>query len=79
MKKRDLNDLRKKSIEELVKKVESLKSEMLETKAKVKAGKEKNLKKAKNLKVDISQIQTIIRQKQITEKNDIKKEKEVKK
>jgi len=61
MKKNELNLLKKKSIEELSKIVSEKKNELLKVVASMKAGKEKNLKKAKNLKIYIAKVMTVIR------------------
>ncbi|MFV1917271.1 MAG: 50S ribosomal protein L29 [Patescibacteria group bacterium] len=68
MKKNDLNKQRSKSLKELGKLVEDKKLDLIKTKAKTVASREKNLKKAKNLKHDIAQILTIIKESQLVEK-----------
>lgn len=68
MKKKDLTDLRNKEINELEKLLSKKRNELINTYAKIKAGQEKNLKKAKNIKRDIAQILTIIREKELLEK-----------
>lgn len=68
MKKNDLNKSRSKSLKELGKLVEDKKLDLIKTKAKTAASREKNLKKAKNLKYDIAQILTIIKESQLIEK-----------
>ncbi len=68
MKKKDLTDLRNKKINELEKLLSKKRNELINTYAKIKAGQEKNLKKAKNMRRDIAQILTIIREKELLEK-----------
>lgn len=65
MKKKDLTDLRNKKINELEKLLSKKRNELINTYAKIKAGQEKNLKKAKNIRCDIAQILTIIREKEL--------------
>ncbi len=74
MKKKDLKDLRNKEIVDLNKIVVKKRQESIMAHAKMKTGQEKKVKKVKNLKREIAQILTIIREKQILEK-----EKKVKK
>ena len=70
MKKKDLKDLRTKKIAELDKLVIKKKQESVMASAKMKTGQEKKIKKVKNLKHEIAQILTIIREKQILEKKE---------
>lgn len=70
MKKKDLTDLRNKKINELEKLLSKKRNELINTYAKIKAGQEKNLKKAKNIRRDIAQILTIIREKELLKKED---------
>ncbi len=74
MKKKDLKDLRNKEIVDLNKIVVKKRQESIMAHAKMKTGQEKKVKKVKNLKREIAQILTIIREKQILER-----EKKVKK
>lgn len=67
MKKKDLKNLRDKSKNELKATVYKRKNELVATYAKIKAGQETNLKKAKNLRRDIAQILTVIREKETSE------------
>lgn len=67
MKKKDLQALKSKSIKELRKMVLDKKKEANEAFIKTKAGQEKNLKKVKNLRKDIAQILTLIKEKEIIE------------
>ncbi len=59
MKKKELEVLKEKSKEELLKLVEEKKNESLNLIGKMYAGKEKNLKKSKALRRDIAQILTL--------------------
>lgn len=68
MKKNELLKLRGKVKEELKDLAEVKKLEFLKVKANIKAKREKNLKKAKILRHDISQVLTIIKEKELMEK-----------
>jgi ribosomal protein L29 len=68
MKKKDLTDLRNKKTNELEKLLSKKRNELINTYAKIKAGQEKNLKKAKNIRRDVAQILTIIREKELLKK-----------
>jgi ribosomal protein L29 len=68
MKKKDLMDLRKKDINDLFKMVSDKKTDLIKVKTQLSVGKEKNLKKAKNINHDLSQIKTLIREKKLMEK-----------
>ena len=76
MKKEELTNLRTKTISELVKMSVERKNEAEVVYAKIKVGQEKNVKKAFNLRKELAQILTILREKEITEqaKEEIKKE-----
>lgn len=74
MKTKELRDLRTKDLKEIEKLVITKKLELIRGKAEGKVGKEKNLKKAKNLRRDISQLLTVIREKEIIE-DDLNKKK----
>lgn len=65
MKKKDLTDLRNKKTSELEKLLAKKRHELINANAKIKAGQEKNLKKAKNIRRDVAQILTIIREKKL--------------
>lgn len=67
MKKKDLKSLRTKDIKELKKMVETKRSEAANSHVKRLAGQEKNLKKVKNLRREIAQLLTIIKEKELTE------------
>lgn len=65
MKKKDIQDLRNKKIVELDKIVIKKRQESIMADVKTRTGQEKKIKKVKNLKREIAQILTIIREKQI--------------
>lgn len=73
MKKKDLQSLKVKSLEELKKLVSEKKIEAENAKLKVMAGQEKDLKVRKNLRIEIARILTLIRQKSIVESMEEKK------
>ena len=64
MKKNDIADLRKKELKELEKMLEDKNMQMYKARTDVKTGKEKNLKKAKNIKREIALIATLVREKE---------------
>lgn len=61
MKKKDLKSYNLKKLDELLKEVETLRLDFKKTRLNIVSGREKNLKKAKNINKKISQIMTIIR------------------
>jgi len=75
MKKKDLQDLRNKKIIDLDKIVAKKRQESILAHAKMKTGQEKKIKKVKNLRREIAQVLTIIREKQILEKEEEKETK----
>ena len=68
MKKKELYNLKSKPTEELRKIVLEKKTKLSMVKADIIASREKNLKAAKNLRHELGQILTIIRQKEIIDK-----------
>ncbi|MCH7729924.1 50S ribosomal protein L29 [Patescibacteria group bacterium] len=74
MKKNDLNSLRAKTVAELRKEAAKRQVELSSFYAKIKAGQEKNLKRAKNARRDLAQILTLIRQKELLEQRAENKE-----
>ncbi|BCX14540.1 MAG: hypothetical protein KatS3mg088_223 [Patescibacteria group bacterium] len=74
MKKKDLQLLRKKQLPEIIALVQKKKEELIFSYAKIKAGKLKNTSVLKNLRRDIAQILTLIKEKEIFEKSSKKKE-----
>ena len=75
MKTRELTSLRKKSLDEIKSLLEQKKLEAVESFAKMKAGQEKNLKRAKNLKREIAQIMTVFQEYNLSKKLDEKSNK----
>lgn len=79
MKKKELTDIKGKSIKDLNKLVFTKKLEAKKSKMNTVAGKVKNLREFKNIRRDIAQILTVIKEKQIFDmikevKGDNKKE-----
>ena len=68
MKKRELVKYREKSISAMEKELAKLKTEVAKAYSERKAGKDQDLKKAKNLRHEIAQIMTLINEKKITKK-----------
>lgn len=62
-----IGDYRAKTKTELTSLLEDKKKDMLKVQAELLGQKEKNLKKAKQLRLEIAQISTIIREKEIVE------------
>lgn len=77
MKKKELAKLQEKSVAELKKSVAELSVKKISKMANLTVGREKNFKVAKNIKHDIAQIMTVIRQKQLAEKKDEKAQKKL--
>ena len=63
MKSKELKDLKPKKKEELMKMVIEKKKELVNIVGRIYAGREKNLKKAKNLRREVAQILTIMNMK----------------
>ena len=74
MKKKDLDSIRGKTVEELNKTANEKRNEITLTYAKIKAGQEKNTSKIKSLKRDLAQIMTIARENEIIEASKPKEE-----
>ena len=70
MKKRELQSLATKTKEELKKLADEKELELLKVVANLKASKEKNLKKAKNVKRDLAQVMTKLREKEIIQEEE---------
>ena len=70
MKKKDIISLRSKGAGELAKLVGQMRLEIVKTKVNISASKEKNLKKVKNLRHDLAQTLSLMREKQIVEKSE---------
>jgi ribosomal protein L29 len=78
MKKKDLTEMKSKTLAELRKVAVQKRVEANNAGMKISAGKEKNLKSFKNLRREIAQILTIIKEKEIVEKLQPGKEKTLK-
>lgn len=76
MKTKDKTVLRGKSLEELRKLVAEKKVEAENIKVKVLSGQEKNLKAFSSLRIEIARLLTLIREKEIVEKIQVKKSEE---
>lgn len=74
MKKQDIQSLQEKSLDDLKKLVSQKKQEILKVQAEASVGKHKNVKIVWNLRRDLAQINTILRQKEILE-STVKEEK----
>jgi len=72
MKKRELADIRKKTLKDLIKQVDKRCADLLKEKINISAGKSKNIKKVRSLKQDVAQILTVIREKELIEELDRK-------
>ena len=79
MKKKELESLRKKDVKELNKMLEEKKREYLLSYSQVKAGQEKDTSKPTNIRKDVAQILTTIKEKEIITITELKGEKEVNK
>ncbi|MEK7526313.1 MAG: 50S ribosomal protein L29 [Patescibacteria group bacterium] len=64
MKKKELEQLRQKSVEELVSQSEDMKKQISLDYMKIRVGQEKNLKLVKNAKKNLAQTLTVLSQKQ---------------
>jgi len=71
MNKKNLALARKKTIDELKKSVSEKSKKILIGSVRMSVGKEKNLKKVKNLKIEVAQLLTIIREKQLADSKKI--------
>jgi large subunit ribosomal protein L29 len=70
MKKKDLQEKRKVDVKDLYKLVQEKKLKSLKIKGEMKVGKAKNLKESANLRREISQLMTIIKEKEIAAKEE---------
>ena len=75
MKRKQLDDQKSKDVNFLNKLIAENKIELQKVQAEIRAGKEKNLKKAKNLRTDISQLLSILKEKEILERETNKSQK----
>lgn len=67
MKRRELADVRKSETKDLSSKVKEKKLELAKTRVKIVSGEEKNVKKLANLKKEIAQLLTILKEKELVE------------
>lgn len=74
MKKKDFVALRAKKTGELKDNIRERKNELIQTMGKIKAGEEKNLKKPHNLRLEIARMLSMVREKEILEKETRKEE-----
>lgn len=74
MKKEEVKNLRNKLTKDFVKMLSEKKRELTNVQASIYAGKEKNIKKARNLRVEIAEILTIKREKELMESETKKEE-----
>lgn len=72
MKKKELAELRVKEVKELNKLAEDREAEMKKIIPELGIGKEKNLKKVKNLRREIAQVLTIIKEMEIIQRKETK-------
>jgi len=63
MKKREIKELRVQSVEVLEKKLAELRKKQLEAAVNISAGRERNVRTAKNLRREIAQVMTVINEK----------------
>jgi len=68
MKKKDYREFKTKETAELEKALAGKRTDLAKTVPSLRSGKEKNLKKAKNLRREIAQILTLIREKEIVKR-----------
>ena len=73
MKKKDIETLRGKEVAEIKKALGEKKADLIKAQTEMYGGKEKNLKKAKNLRREVAQMLTIIKEREILE-SETKKE-----
>jgi len=78
MKKKDLTGIRSKTKKELKTLADKKAVDLAKAKVAIKAGQEKNLKKIKLIRHEISQLLTVLREKEIVEKLDERVEKKPK-
>lgn len=78
MKRKEFNDIKGKPIKDLTKMLGEKKLEARKVKMNLLAGKEKNLKVYRNIRREVAQIMTVIREKEIIESLEPKENLEVK-
>jgi ribosomal protein L29 len=74
MKTKEFKDLKNKDVKSLIKLLREKKSELAKKQMDIGSGKEKNLKAGMNIRRDIAKILTLVREKEILEKLEVKKE-----
>lgn len=74
MKKKELNDLRKKDMKSLEMLVVTKRADLAKTEIDIKIAREKNLKKAKNIRKDVAKLMSIIHEMKLADvrKGEIK-------
>jgi len=78
MKKKEFEKLKEMSLKDLRKETGDLKRKFVEVSAKIQAGREKNLKAGKLVRVRIAMVQTLISQKEKEVKTAVKEKEETK-
>ena len=68
MKKKDVETLRGKEVAEIKKALAGKRADLIKAQVEMYGGKEKNLKKAKNLRREVAQMLTIIKEREILER-----------
>jgi len=68
MKKKDIETLRGKEVAEIKKALAGKRADLIKAQVEMYGGKEKNLKKAKNLRREVAQMLTIIKEREILER-----------
>ncbi|OGM04773.1 50S ribosomal protein L29 [Candidatus Woesebacteria bacterium RIFCSPHIGHO2_12_FULL_42_9] len=72
MKKKDVETLRGKEVAEIKKALAGKRADLIKAQVEMYGGKEKNLKKAKNLRREVAQMLTIIKEREILERESKK-------
>jgi len=75
VKKKDLSEARAKDTKEIAKLIEDKKLKLDKVRVEISAGEEKNVKAVANLKREIAQLMTVLKEKEIMEKETIKETK----
>jgi len=72
MKKKDIETLRGKEVAEIKKALAGKRADLIKAQVEMYGGKEKNLKKVKNLRREVAQMLTIIKEREILERESKK-------
>ena len=72
MKKKDIETLRGKEVAEIKKALAGKRADLIKAQVEMYGGKEKNLKKARNLRREVAQMLTIIKEREILERESKK-------